>query len=250
MVACTVSDNEHSWVVYIYVCLLKIDLWNFGSEFPNINNYIRTFFRCPSIFVEWKRRKSSTRPTKLQKVFYYHLFWSIILFRNTNESKLFALNFRIYTAHYTLVIVWYSLLFYLIFIKYNIFGKIWEWTEFNNWFISNKQKLNRKFVSFKMIKITMRIIGICTFKPILDSVVGWSWKEQKSSLKLNGNITAKYLQSNAINLTNTNNIKDEVPSSSSIWFIWFTELPAKPVSTHWKKSIFFEYPQKITSYGR
>lgn len=154
MVACTVSDNERSWVVYIYVCLLKIDLWNFGREFPNINNYIRTFFRCPSIFVEWKRRKSSTSPTQLQKVFYYHLFWSIILFRNTNESKLFALNFRIYTAHYTLVIVWYSLLFYLIFIKYNIFGKIWEWTEFNNWFISNKEKLNRKFVSFlKWLKL-------------------------------------------------------------------------------------------------
>ncbi|XP_055297752.1 putative fatty acyl-CoA reductase CG5065 [Sitodiplosis mosellana] len=44
--------------------------------------------------------------------------------RARRNYKRFAL------AHYTLVLVWYTFLFYTIFIKYNILGRIWAWTDF------------------------------------------------------------------------------------------------------------------------
>lgn len=50
----------------------------------------------------------------------------------TSIKKMFQLIFRFYALHHTVVTLWYIFIFYMIFIKFNIIGQIWGWTNFKN----------------------------------------------------------------------------------------------------------------------
>lgn len=72
-------------------------------------------------------------------------FW-IFVKKMSVISKTTKFYFRFFLIHYTLKTIWYLLWFYIIFIKYNVIGWIWDLTNLNNnWFACTQTQKKKNF---------------------------------------------------------------------------------------------------------